>query len=115
MNELLKGREFQLWDYLVSHGRMLVRSPNDQHFSNNIDITFAGVEFVSLPRYLPDLFLAQATVHDIEAMREKLGERLDGSQVHVFLSGGKRFFVVAAHMDISESDVDMMEVPYRKW
>lgn len=46
MNDLLKGRKFQFWEYLVSQGSLLIRSPFGKIHKTNIDIMFAGVKYI---------------------------------------------------------------------
>jgi hypothetical protein len=43
-------RKFQFWQYRVSHGEVLVRSPKDAAHPRNVDLMFVGVEYVDLPR-----------------------------------------------------------------
>ena len=53
----LKNRNFQLWEYHVSHGSLLIRSPKRGEDTKNIDIVFAGVEYMALPRHLKSVEL----------------------------------------------------------
>lgn len=50
-NELSSDRTFQLWDYKVSDGFLLVRSPKDATYGLNIDLVFIDVEYISCPRF----------------------------------------------------------------
>ena len=42
-------RTFQLWDYHVSHSRLLLRSPASPGDAKNQDILFYGVESLDIP------------------------------------------------------------------
>jgi hypothetical protein len=40
------SRRFQLWEYRVSHGSLLVRSPKGPDATTNVDLVFDGVEYI---------------------------------------------------------------------
>jgi hypothetical protein len=46
------GRQFRLWDYNISHRQMLLRSCKSEAETDNIDIVFWGVAWLSLPTTL---------------------------------------------------------------
>jgi hypothetical protein len=52
MSATYPDRRFQLWEYRVSHGSLLIRSPKGPDAEMNIDLVFSGVEFVACPRTL---------------------------------------------------------------
>ena len=106
-------RCFQLWEYHVSHGRMLIRSPKSQN-SKNIDLIFAGVEFVSIPRLLKGLRLDKPTAEDIEYVADALGKPIAPSKVIVLLSSNKRYYVVASGIMVDETNCDIFESPFAK-
>ena len=60
-------RRFQLWEYRVSHGSLLLRSPRGPEISHNVDIVFVGVEFLCAPRLFRGLELAQGTEEESAA------------------------------------------------
>jgi len=105
-------RAFQLWEYRVSHGQVLVRSPKDPTHHTNIDIAFAGVEYMDLPRYLPELQLDDPTPADVARASERLGKQVDEKSVVVLLTGSRRHLVVAAAIKVSHSDMDIFESPF---
>jgi hypothetical protein len=43
---LKSDRYFQLWEYQVSHGMLLLRSPRSPEHQTNLDVLFHGVEYV---------------------------------------------------------------------
>ena len=47
------GRTFQLWEYRVSHGSLLIRSPKGEDVAMNIDIICVGVERVRFSAEIP--------------------------------------------------------------
>lgn len=53
--DLRAGQDFQLWEYRVSHGLMLIRSPSTPERECNIDIVFADVTFLQISRFMHNL------------------------------------------------------------
>lgn len=43
------GRLFQVWDYTVGHGQLLLRSVRQDQYPTRIDILFKDVAYLSLP------------------------------------------------------------------
>jgi hypothetical protein len=56
---------FQRWEFQVSHGQLLIRSPKDANRSTNIDLIFSGVEYMDLPRHLGQLKVQHPDETDI--------------------------------------------------
>lgn len=109
------GRSFQLWEYHVSHGMMLVRSPVRTGIlgDTNIDIMFAGVEYVDLPRHLDNLSIADPDPPDLKVAQDRLGKAPKAANVFVLVSDNRRFIVVASVMKVAESDMDIFESPFK--
>lgn len=112
MNEILKGRTFQFWEYRVSHGQLLVRSPRQAEATRNVDLMFSGVEYVDLPRFLPELELDVSGDDDVLRAQERLGKPVEARTVIVLKCRGHRHIVVAAGMSCAESDMDIFESPF---
>lgn len=102
-------RKFQLWEYMVSHGSLLLRSPKDLSHSMNIDLVFAGVEFVQLPRHLQGVELEEGTVEDCDAASKLASRPVD--RVFILSSGGKRYMIAAAACKVEESERDIFDSP----
>jgi hypothetical protein len=97
----------------VSHGELLVRSPKDAEHPRNADLMFAGVEYVDLPRFLPDLELDDPDDHDLARAQERLGRPIARRDIVVLESQGRRFVVVAAAIRVVESEMGIFESPFR--
>lgn len=109
MTPRIDDRDFQVWEYQVSLGQLLVRSPRSPARPTNVDIVFLGVEYMSLPRSLRGgLTLEPATADDLHG-REALRA---GAHAWVLLSEGRRFVVVAASVTIAENDGDIFDSPF---
>ena len=106
------GRIFKVWLYRVSHGELLVRSPQDLEHSRNIDLMFAGVEYLEIPCLLPHLEVDEANDDDVARTSDRLGKLVERRNVIVLKSEGRRFLVVAAWMKAGESDMDIFDSPF---
>jgi hypothetical protein len=112
-----EDRQFQVWEYQVSHGQLLIRSPKSPatertpERTTNVDIAFLGVEYMSVPRVLRGLVLEQATPEEVRELGALLGKPPERGAVVVLASAGRRFFVVAHSFAVSENDWDIFESP----
>jgi len=108
----LKNRNFQLWEYHVSHGSLLIRSPKRGEDTKNIDIVFAGVEYMALPRHLKSVELDDASSREISELSILVGRKLEGKAVTIIIAEGTRYSVVATGMRITENDMDIFHSPF---
>jgi hypothetical protein len=104
-------RRFQLWEYSVSHGSLLVRSPRGPRIDTNIDLVFVGVAFISAPRHLRGLELDHGNDDDIDRVVAEVGE-IDGGHVFALRSAGRRHLVLAAACRVSENQGDIFDSPF---
>jgi hypothetical protein len=107
-------RDFQVWEYQVGHGNLLVRSPksgNETPPYTNLDLHFVGVEYMAVPRHLRGLQLVRPTPDEIRQVESEVGESVPPDHVMILGSGGKRFIVVAAGLEASENDWEIDESP----
>ena len=104
-------RVFQTWEYRVSHGSLLIRSPKGPDAVHNIDVVFDGVEYLSLPRFLHGLVLAYGTCEDLVAAGVTMHE-VAGDRVYVLVSQGQRHYVVASSCRVNENDGDIFDSPF---
>lgn len=112
MKTTFVGRKFQFWQYRVSHGELLVRSPKDAAHPRNVDLMFAGVEYVDLPRCLPDLEVDEPSDDDLARAQERLGESVASRNVVVLKSQGRHYVVIAATVKVEESEMDIFDSPF---
>jgi hypothetical protein len=113
MKTTFAGRKFQFWQYSVSHGELLVRSPKDAAHPRNADIMFAGVEYVDLPRFLADLEVDEPSDEDLARAEERLGKPVGRQSVVVLKSQGRHYLVVAAAAKAVASDMDIFDSPFK--
>lgn len=112
MPELIKGRQFQLWEYHVSHGSLLIRSPAGPDAAKSIDIIFVGIEYLAAPRHLGEIAVSEATADEIHRLEEILQKKLVSSRVWALQSLRDRFLIVAAALKIQEHPGDIFDSPF---
>ena len=118
VTELKSDRHFQLWEYLVSHGSLLLRSPISGETKDrpgqttNMDLVFAAVEYISLPHYVHGFEILEPTREEDKSIRQLVGKGLhENVKVHVLLSEGKRYYVAGICSGLWENDWDLFESP----
>jgi hypothetical protein len=114
MSELTKGREFQLWEYHVSHGSLLIRSPAGPGFETSIDIICLGVEYLAAPRHLGEIIVSEATGAEIERLEEILFKKLLPSRVWALQGSRQRSLVVAVALKVQEHRGDIFDSPFAR-
>ncbi len=112
MIELLNDRKFQLWEYRVSHGSLLIRSPKkgDQRF--NVDIKFFGVEYVAVPRHLKEIVKLEVNEEEAKYVEHLLGKPVKKDYVFILESSTGRHVIVAAKMKVEENELDIFDSPF---
>jgi len=108
----IKNRRFQVWEYHVSHGSLLVRSPKHEDEPTNVDIMFAGVEYMALPRHLKSVEITDASTGEIKDLSALLGKNLESKAITILIAEGNRYPVVAAGKKIVETDMDIFDSPF---
>lgn len=102
-------REFKVWDFTVSHKQIIIRSLGPEENSPNLDLHFRGVDFLSIPTVFLGLSINTATEAEVLQAQQLLAPRgCTPESVWVLESRGRRYFVVAAALDIAETDYPMM-------
>lgn len=114
MSELTKGRQFQLWEYHVSHGSLLIRSPAQPGDATSIDIVFVGVEYLAAPRHLGELAVSEATADELQTLEKVLQKKLESSHVWALASSLGRFLIVAVAIRIQEHTGDIFDSPFSR-
>jgi hypothetical protein len=111
-------RVFKVWEYQVSRGQLLIRSPKAPATGSaperltNVDLVCVGVEYMSLPRLLRGVELVQPSREEVEQLESLLGRQIEAGSVRILASEGKRFPIVAASFSLSENDWDIFESPF---
>lgn len=113
MKTNLSGRKFQFWQYRVSHGELLIRSPRVGDNERNIDLMFTDVVYTDLPRFFDALEVVEADPLDLARAEERLGKPVvHPERVFVLECQGRRYILVATWLKIAETDMDIFESPF---
>jgi len=101
-------RHFQLWDYHVSHARMLIRSPISSKISTNLDIIFHAVDFLNMPTSFNGLNLTTVTRDEADrsgAPPDEFGH----STAFRLESEGRIYYIVALACRVLENELDLFD------
>jgi hypothetical protein len=104
-------RDFQLWAYVVSHQRLMLRSPKSEEHPLNIDLHFGAVGYIDLPTTLRGLALTSPRAEEVDRLRRQVGSSVELGHIFVLESAGRRHFVVAWSLYVEENDLGFMETP----
>jgi len=110
-------RRFQVWDYQVSHGQLLIRSPQcpatnlEPEQKTNIDLIFWGVKYLSLPAVLNAPRIVAATDLEVVTFSKVVGQTLSADSLHVLYAQEQRHIVIADKLLVYENDWDIFESP----
>lgn len=104
-------RRFQIWEYQVGHGSLLIRSPKGSEGEKNVDLVFVGVDYLAVPRLLYGVTLDHGTDEDRSFVVEAIGD-IEPERVYVLISRGCRHPVVAVACQVSENDSDIFDSPF---
>jgi hypothetical protein len=77
-----------------------MRSPKTSECPTNIDLIFAGVEYMDLPRFLRGLEVEEPNDADVSIIRERLDKQGSSDRIFVIRSNNRRYHVVAAALKI---------------
>ena len=105
------SRYFTLFDFMISHGQLLLRARKDDENINNVDIIFSGVRYVQLFTSLYGISIT---------LKEKNRENINYESVNSFLvndknylfeikSKGEKFYIGASYFKIYENDLEFNE------
>lgn len=101
-------RRFKVWDYHVSHSRLLIRSDRLSIFAFNIDIIFYNVW--AFDGFVGFNSIEVSTLDEELIDHERYGELVQSKNLKVFRlkDGDKEHTVVASWYKVFENDVDSM-------
>ena len=109
---IFPNRSFEVWDYLVSHKQLIIRSPGTEPGQLHIDLYFRGVHYLQCPSWFVGLSITQPTGTELQRFERSLGpSRFERPWLRVLESGGERHFVVAALLKVGETDYPLMVTP----
>ena len=110
MDDFESSRVFRIWDWSISHSRLLLRSPRDERNPTdvNIDMTFFGVTYVEIPDTLRGVKVASPREEDDQRLRGRADLGKNG-QYFVLESAGRRYYVGAVQLEVTENRLATMQ------
>ncbi len=102
-------RTFQVWEYRVSLGQLLIRSPINASYDYNQDLIFMGVQYMSLPNRFEGIELVEPTDEEIQHIKKYVKNGHEMNKLYILESKEIRFSVFAVSMKISENKMDLFE------
>lgn len=102
-NQTEIDRRFQIWEFSVSHGRLLIRSPAGPESAKNIDLLFSGVQYMACARLMRGIRIEQPSTEDNEVVTRLFRALRDSEELHVLVSAEGRNYIVAASAQLSEN------------
>jgi TPP-dependent indolepyruvate ferredoxin oxidoreductase alpha subunit len=72
----------------------------------------SGVDYLSVPEYIPNLEITEPTVEEFQYLQTVIRNPVPMSYIHVLVSNGNRFLVVAAGFKIVENTSDIVDSPF---
>lgn len=114
MDEEIYKRKFKLWFYQVSHSEAIIRSPKrhlEKIYDTNLDIYLGDIEYMEMPTNIQELEISNATVEDVDYISEKTGKVIAKEKIIVFISQGRKYYVVASIVKIMKNDLDYLSLP----
>lgn len=105
------ARIFQTWEFRVSHGMLLIRSPRDEMHPENCDFVFSGVEYVALPRHVGEVQLSECLDQSIVASVEAIvGKRIEQPyRLYSLRHASDDLLVMAAGVRINNNTLDIFD------
>ncbi|MEU8782318.1 hypothetical protein [Streptomyces sp. NPDC048637] len=95
-------RDFKVWQYTVSHRRLLLRSSREE-YGTRIDILFAGVERLCVKRIYEGLTIRQGTSEEARRISEALDIEVDAQSLYL-LGHGISSFIISSQPQWREDD-----------
>lgn len=114
MDEEIYKRKFKLWFYQVSYSEAIIRSPKrhlEKIYDTNVDIYLGDIEYMEMPTNIQELEISNATVEDVDYISEKTGKAIAKEKIIVFISQGRKYYVVASIVKMMKNDLDYLSLP----
>ncbi len=110
--EIFKSdRYFTVFDFLISHGQLLLRSSKDDSSVKNIDIVFFGIKYIQLFTSLIGISIriVDKTISLINY--NCVDSFLDNDENYLFEigTGGEKFYVGASYFKVYENELEFNE------
>ena len=113
MDEILyaSDRYFTVFDFLISHGQLLIRSSKSGEFGENIDIIFFNVNFQQLSTYCKRLTIRRASLPTTSVKSKAVADFLVGEENYLFEieSNNEKYYIAASFFKVYENRLEFHE------
>src|SRR5215472_8416794 len=90
-------RNFQVWEYIVGHRQLLIRSTKAAGLATRVDILFKDVAAIHLPTTFEGLTITEASGHEPMPREIQLGSStMRGEKLFVVHGSNYKGYVLAA-------------------
>lgn len=107
----ISDRHFTVFDFIISHGQLLLRAGKGEDNSKNIDIIFWGVRYIQLPTSLSGIAIKIVNDHKRRIAYDFVNAILGNDTNHLFEieSINEEFYVIASHFEVYKNDLEFNE------
>jgi len=112
MKEIFKStRYFTLFDFVISHGQLLLRSQKNDESGNNIDIVFSGTTYIQLFSRLNGLVITRIEndISNISHSSVKKFLEYDNNYLFEIESNGEKYSIAASFVTVYENKLEFSE------
>jgi len=113
MRELLKNREFQIWQYSVSHSSLLIRSPYNKsmNINCNVDIYFSDVRYMAIPKFLGEILMVEPNESEKKYLEKIMNENLKLEDITVLesINNGFRYHIIAMEPIVELNNMELFQ------
>jgi hypothetical protein len=110
--EIFKSnRYFTIFDFMISHGQLLLRAGKDDDNSKNIDIIFFGVRYIQLFISLLGVSIRLADDNKNLIKYDCVNSFLNNDENYLFEieTKGGIFYIVASYFKVYENELEFNE------
>jgi hypothetical protein len=103
-------RYFTMFDFLISHGQLLLRASKDEDYNINIDIIFYDVKFIQLCTSLPGLSIKLIS-NNKGLINEYVKSIISNNDNYIYevRAKGEKYYVTASFVRVFENDLEFNE------
>jgi hypothetical protein len=112
MREIYKSaRFFTFFDFVISHGQLLLRSQKNDGLANNIDIIFSGTTYIQSFSRLNGLRISRIknSISGIDYDTVKKYLEYDSNYLFEIESNNEKYFIAASFVTVFENQLGFSE------
>lgn len=104
------NRYFTLFDFLISHGQLLLRSSKNDKYTDNVDIIFFDVQYIQLHISLHGLSVSCPDKSELANLIQlSSSSTAAGKQIFEIKSGDANYYIAASYFTVYENQLEFNE------